>query len=346
MSTIASRIRINASIIDDAIRDNRSFAVAIMPGEDNPHIFGLLTDDKIDNSEVSFEIIPWLGQYEKRCIFHKYGIQNIESLGLAESMPRESTRKVDYLHSVDSVIERCRIRKGKTVISRVICNEFKKDGLTIGEIAVKYFEAFPQTFRYILYTPKSGGWIAATPETLVDINMNNGEISTMAFAGTRKAGSRNDWDEKNRAENAFVLNYISEKLYNLGLKPEISAWESVRFGEIEHLCYHIQAKATSINIAEIVDALNPTPALCGVPSSAAIADIKTMESHPRGCYGGVVAFAQNGNYHAYVNLRCMQFTAQGFCIYGGGGITENSIPQIEFDETEAKTEFLQNLVNQ
>ena len=41
----------------------------------------------------------------------------------------------------------------------------------------------------------------------------------------------------------------------------------------------------------------------------------------------------------------MQFDTSRYSIYGGGGITPQSVPDEEWAETEAKTTFLQQLAN-
>jgi len=41
-----------------------------------------------------------------------------------------------------------------------------------------------------------------------------------------------------------------------------------------------------------------------------------------------------------VNLRCMQKNPQGYTVYVGGGITADSDPQQEWDETIAKAQTM------
>ena len=339
-----------ATFIDDAIQHDKSFAIALLPGSPLPYTFGfhennVSTTEAQEKSSVSFEIIPWLGKYNNRCVFTHNKIINPSVLGSTDHIPTESTSLQAYYNATDAAITRCKERNGKTVISRVICGKFNECKPTIGNITERLFKKYPNTFRYIYYTPATGGWLAATPETLADIDMDANQVSTMAFAGTRRAGTLSQWDNKNRKENTFVVDYIVNRLQSLGLRAEVSDGENVLFGEIEHLCRRITAKISAdVSVENIIDALNPTPALCGVPIEDAIHDIASLEAHPRGCYGGVVALSTNRRYRAFVNLRCMQFSCRSYCIYGGGGITPDSDTETEYLETEAKTSFLQSLV--
>ena len=42
----------------------------------------------------------------------------------------------------------------------------------------------------------------------------------------------------------------------------------------------------------------------------------------------------------YVNLRCMQIDSQHTYLYVGGGITKDSIPQKEYEETQNKAQTM------
>jgi isochorismate synthase len=46
----------------------------------------------------------------------------------------------------------------------------------------------------------------------------------------------------------------------------------------------------------------------------------------------------------YVNLRCMEVGQQAVALYAGGGITAQSNPQREWEETEAKLQTLRSAI--
>lgn len=340
-----------AQDIDRLLESGKEFGIACFPGEDTPNYFardvasasGPRTSSVFihdaNSARVTMEIVPWLGKFADRITIGAPR-KRTHYFKIHTPYPKSTTRE-EYLAGVKGVIKNCSRRNGKTVYSRIITGG--KPRRSFGEIAYELFIAHPSTLRFIYKTPETGCWMGATPELLFAIDTTAHEVHTMAFAGTRKAGISDKWDEKNSVENRFVVDYILEKLRMLGMKPQVGQPETIRYGNIEHLCHRISAKCLTIDTGCIADALNPTPALCGWPLNEAVNDIQQFERHERHCYGGYIGFSSETGYTAYVNLRCMSFTPDGFCIYGGGGITGNSIAEEEFAETQSKTELLQQL---
>ena len=332
--------------IDLAIRQHRSFALALMPGSELPLWFEngtcreLSPDGPLTDTPYSFEFSPWLGKFSGRGIIGKMPVVSEEM-----DVQIRSTSKEEYLKAVTDVICQCRERDGKTVYSRIICGMTADDGRTgWGKIAHRFFSRFPLTFRFMFYTPGTKGWMGATPELLLEFDKMTGAFHTVAFAGTRKANGSHQWDAKNIHENRIVSDYILSKLNEIGIKATASELSTVNYGSIEHLCSHIEGITGTGRLSEIIDAINPTPALCGFPKQSAIDDICRFERHKRHCYGGFVAVNGHNTYNAYVNLRCVHFDDTKYAIYGGGGIMPESIPLSEYEETEAKTSFLQTLL--
>lgn len=324
-----------ASEIDNALADLPEFGIALFPGSDTPVWFGA----GANSSGITMEIVPWLGRFGERMVIGSER-HHTEPIA-AEQAAWHSTTREEYMRGVGEVIGSCRERGGKTVYSRVIAGG--KPRLTYGTIAARLFAAHPDTLRFIYRTPETGCWMGATPELLFDYHRPTRQLHTMAFAGTRPAGTTAEWDRKNVEENRFVVDFITEALGRLATNVNVHDAENVTYGSIEHLCHRITARAEPQMLEEIADALNPTPALCGWPRYIAIADIDRCELHSRECYGGFIGFSHAEGYSAFVNLRSMQFSAEGFRIFGGGGITGSSIPEEEFAETEAKTALLQKL---
>lgn len=334
--------------INRAIYDSRTFAVVLCPDASLPLWFegsvckcasphGAILPDFL-----SFDIAPWLKRFADRW-------------SLGSNLPtwqpmnpvREGMSRGEYLNSVKRIIDSCKVRHGKTVFSRTICGDVPKvdnSGFNWGETADIFFSHFPQTFRYICYSPATKGWMGASPELLLDFNKNNGQFHTVAFAGTRKSDLHpKGWDKKNLRENKFVSDYIISALNDIGARTTLSPLRTVAYGDIEHLCSDIYGCGERSRLGEILDAINPTPALCGFPKEAALADLETYEPHQRHCYGGFIGIETSLTYRAYVNLRCVHFDFERYCIYGGGGIIGESVPESEYEETVAKTSFLLKL---
>lgn len=257
-----------------------------------------------------------------------------------------STRREVYRERVGALITRLAATGGKAVISRAI----SRSDIAVDWIAVarELFSRFPQTYRFIYYTPQTGAWFGASPETLLDYDAATSTISTMALAGTRPYSVVSSaWDAKNRREHRFVTDYIVGVLTACGLSPIVGPAENLRYGIVEHLCHRITASGVAPEqIIPVLSALSPTPALAGYPLADALRQIAQVEDYPRLCYGGYVGNVGNGNLHTCVNLRSAHFSDTGFCIMVGGGITSDSDADREWEETEAKSRILlQTIMN-
>ncbi|MCK4992953.1 MAG: chorismate-binding protein, partial [Bacteroidales bacterium] len=85
---------------------------------------------------------------------------------------------------------------------------------------------------------------------------------------------------------------------------------------------------------DFVDAMHPTPAVAGQPKEDAINFIKQLEPHDRDYYTGFLGpMSTHGETDLFVNLRCMKVTPDYISLYVGGGITLESDPAEEWNET-------------
>jgi isochorismate synthase len=87
--------------------------------------------------------------------------------------------------------------------------------------------------------------------------------------------------------------------------------------------------------------LHPTSAVCGMPLESAFQFLVENEGYDREFYAGYlgpVNFQNQSN--LYVNLRCLQLFDTEATVYAGAGITQDSDPQKEWEETELKMKTL------
>lgn len=243
------------------------------------------------------------------------------------------------------------------------------------EIFLKLEESYPSAFTFLFSTPKTGTWIGATPETL--LNLKGGNLTIDSLAGTRPAdaGAENSvgWDEKNIREQKIVTDYIARTLKRELKGIVISEPETRRCGPVDHIATQLSARLPEeytlsgkrlkdmlrlpqrlIFIRKLVNKLSPTPAICGYPKKEALEFIKTQEPGQRECYGGIVGYI-DGHFDAnlFVNLRSGRYEQNNpqdqdsesrMKLYAGGGITINSVPQEEWLETERKLQTLKSVL--
>jgi isochorismate synthase len=224
---------------------------------------------------------------------------------------------------------------GKVVLSRQIIIPIEKE-LPVIDLFNDLCELYQDAFIYLACFPGYGLWLGATPETL--LNHQNQTLITMALAGTRRAGEKSEWIKKEIEEHAFVADYIRRKLETAGCPEIVDALPyTFQAGKIEHLRTDFRASCHRNKIAGIVNALHPTPAVCGWPSEKALEIIRMTEKHSRAYYTGYLGPVNQDIVQLFVNLRCLQIAGDKAILYIGGGLTVLSDPQAEWDETVLKS---------
>ncbi|MGQ4598064.1 isochorismate synthase [Nocardia sp. R6R-6] len=150
---------------------------------------------------------------------------------------------------------------------------------------------------------------------------------------------------KNRAEHAFVIDWIRERLAPICAELSIpDSPELISTHEVWHLATPITGRLrdTTITALDLALLLHPTPAVCGTPTALALDTITHLEED-RGFYGGAVGWCDaHGDGSWLVAIRSAELSADGRTLhaYAGGGIVAASDPQAELAETTAKLRTL------
>lgn len=255
------------------------------------------------------------------------------------------TGKEPYMKQVEEI--RSSISTGafqKAVLSRIRVVE--GNCLTL---VPKLFQAIcrkhPNAFAYLF---KSGDvfWMGASPEPLLRLRENR--VSTVSLAGTRPFADKhmniNKWTVKEVLEQEYVTRYIHDVIHSFGIRDyRVSSPYVKKAGNLVHLRTDFSLAFDRIKgkFWDLVEALHPTPAVAGQPKADAIRFIKELEPHDREYYTGFLGpIARDQEIDLFVNLRCMKITPESLSLYVGGGITLDSDPSDEWDETRWKAESL------
>lgn len=231
----------------------------------------------------------------------------------------------------------------------------------------RLLSGYKSAFVYCWYHPKVGLWLGATPETLIKIEGNR--FSIMALAGTQDYKGNLDvvWQNKEQQEQQFVTDFIVDNLKPSVDSFKVSDVETVKAGNLVHLKTMISAQLKpNTPLKKVVEALHPTPAVCGLPKEYAKQFILKHEVYNREFYTGFLgelnleitkaprsgrrnienrAYAVTKNStQLYVNLRCVQLKDQQAIIYVGGGITESSNAESEWEETVSKSLVIKSVL--
>lgn len=356
------------STIERCVRRNLPFVLFMPPGIDEVIFFADTPDEegecrmRLRPDDPDGFFINFFGNDEPYLAGVRFVYDYAETLSMLRRLELDdsyfipadvtpslrSTSKIAYTGILRNIIPDLRRNDSKLVISQMTVALSRRP---VGEVMWEYFDRFPDTFRFLCYTPETGMWLGASPEVLAICGPD--EVATMSLAGTRPADSPQQWDEKNFREHDLVTAYITERLEDCGLKPVVDDYEELRFGPVVHLCNMISAKG-SFDAETLLYTLSPTPALAGYPDKArAVEMITRYESHSRYCYGGFVGFKAADRVVAYVNLRsalvaqCEADEADAYIynIYAGGGILGDSDVEAEWDEAMRKCAPLRDIVS-
>ena len=230
----------------------------------------------------------------------------------------------------------------KIVVSRK--KETAVKDLQLELLINRLLNLYPSAFRYLWYHPDTGLWCGASPEILLEAN--NGIFKTMALAGTRKfeLNANTKWTDKEIEEQQYVTDSILENLEKVTTYVKVSKPYTQRAGDLEHLRTDIEGavRKNGKTFLDIAKALHPTPAVCGRPKLAAMKFITNNEDYDREFYTGFLGpVSKIGNCcNLFVNLRCLKFDDKKAILFAGGGITEASTPNDEWQETHFKLQTM------
>ncbi|MBD1935689.1 MULTISPECIES: isochorismate synthase [Cyanophyceae] len=206
---------------------------------------------------------------------------------------------------------------------------------------------------YIFSTSNGNGqnFIGASPERLISIH--NHKLVTDALAGSAARGKTTDEDaelanrlltsEKERREHRVVIDFITQRLSQLGLHPEIlSQPKLLQLLNIQHLWTPIQAQLPAdVNPLEIVAQLHPTPAVAGAPTEIAQEEIRHYETFNRSLYAAPLGWINSrGDSEFIVGIRSALIDDCRARLYAGAGIVAGSEPEKELAEIQLKLQAL------
>lgn len=225
----------------------------------------------------------------------------------------------------------------------------------------KLAKVYPHAFVSLVNLPDQNElWLGASPEALVRQD-SNGTFRTMSLAGTQNA--RNEagelipkfdirWGEKEIEEHALVSRYIVECFKKIRLREYTETGpKTVLAGNLYHLRTDFEVDTATLNFPELASVmlklLHPTSAVCGVPKLPSLQFLTEIEGYDRSFYSGFIGPAQvGGDTNLFVNLRTVRFKDGKATFFAGAGITEDSVPEREWEETEMKCDTLLKVIAQ
>lgn len=263
-----------------------------------------------------------------------------------KAKPLVGESKTKHLHLVADAIDA--IKKGslkKVVVSRTVTTTNTECPVILFTRALA---TYPKALCYLWFHPKVGLWLGASPEQLVHVEED--VLKTTSLAGTLPVlkDQEPQWTLKELEEQGMVTDYLKKRLHKYSESMEVDCLTSVRAGQLWHLKTNVKAHLkTTVALKDIVCEIHPSPAVCGIPKEAAKEFIMKSEGYDRSFYTG---FLGELNLHGdniarlFVNLRCMKLEKDKASIFVGGGITADSDPEMEWEETKNKCHTMLTLL--
>lgn len=281
-----------------------------------------------------------------------------ESSYSAGSTKRNSDDKSHFLDLVNKGIQAVKAKELEKVVPARTKTIPILANFHLGNSILALMNAYPNAFVNFFHIPKIGTWMGATPELLIE---TKGDIfKTMSLAGTQAATGDNPlksaaWTQKEIEEQALVSRYIVSCFKKIRLREyEESGPKTVLAGNLLHLKsdFRIDMKATGFPQlgSLMLELLHPTSAVSGMPRKESQEFLRQHEELDRSFFAGFIGPVNiQEETSIYVNLRTAELFKDKALLYAGAGVTEDSDPEKEWEETELKCQiigkFIQNPTN-
>lgn len=244
------------------------------------------------------------------------------------------------------------------VLEKIVPSRYKEVKLNAPLDGVSTFLSLcakhPTAFVSIFSSAQTGTWYGATPELLVSVDRES-KFRTHALAGTLPYSPDINlksvaWTQKEIEEQAMVCRYIINCFKKIRVREyQEHGPQTMVAGNVMHLKTDYMIDMKEVNFPQLgsvmLKLLHPTSAVCGMPLEAAIAFLQANEGYAREFYSGYlgpVNFQQES--YLFVNLRCMQVLENAVRLYAGAGVTIDSNPEKEWEETEMKMKNMMGVI--
>ena len=188
--------------------------------------------------------------------------------------------------------------------------------------------------------------ISASPERFLELRGDR--VETRPIKGTRRRGADRAEDEaraealahspKDRAENVMIVDVLRNDLGRVCETGSIGVpalCELERFPQVFHLTSTVTGRLRhGLDALDLLTACFPGGSITGAPKLRAIEIIDALEPVRRHIYTGAIGYLDwSGDADLSVAIRTATVTPRALHFAAGGGITADSEPAAEYDET-------------
>jgi anthranilate synthase component 1 len=195
--------------------------------------------------------------------------------------------------------------------------------------------------------------VGASPEILVRSEDRGGEryVAIRPIAGTRPRGGTPEKDAlladelsndpKERAEHLMLIDLARNDIGRIAQIGSVKVTEQMvieRYSHVMHLVSHVEGRLRpGLTNLDVLRASFPAGTLSGAPKVRAMEIIDEIEPVKRGIYGGAVGYLSfAGDMDLAITIRTGVIRGNVLYAQAAAGIVADSIPEMEWRETEAK----------
>ena len=276
----------------------------------------------------------------------------------------QPTFLLNTINNYDKIEYECNISKSQFLKNVQTCLDYIKNG-DIFQIQVSRRAAVPYSkdpfhlYRYLrnfnpsplLFNLKLANYqlIGASPEILVNVNKNNMFIRPIAGTRKRYSSSKSEseiiheliHDEKEKAEHIMLVDLARNDVGRACIGDSVKVNQLMGIEKYAHVIHMVSdVSGTLKESCSSVDALKygfPAGTVTGTPKIRAVEIIAELENCHREFYsGGIVFFDFNNNLKSALSIRTICIKDGVAYTQAAGGVVADSVPELEFKETENK----------
>ncbi|WP_414043776.1 bifunctional chorismate-binding protein/class IV aminotransferase [Macrococcus sp. EM39E] len=198
--------------------------------------------------------------------------------------------------------------------------------------------------------------VSISPELFFQYDLKSKDILTKPMKGTMPTSNDKAIDASNyqflnqsvkdKAENVMIVDLLRNDLSKIAAKGSVAVphlFTIERFLSVYQMTSTITANIGQYGLFDILKALFPCGSITGAPKQSTMGIINELEDTPRSIYCGTIGLIIPNEVAIFnVPIRTLEYQhCTDEIVYGvGGGITIDSIPELEYKEMIAKSNVL------
>ena len=203
--------------------------------------------------------------------------------------------------------------------------------------------------------------VGASPEILVRqeqvtlCGVTEQKVTIRPLAGTRPRGATAELDRaaevelindpKERAEHVMLIDLARNdigRIAKIGTVAVTEAFSVERYSHVMHIVSNVEGTLLDgMTSMDVLKATFPAGTLTGAPKVHAMELIDQLEPTKRGLYGGACGYLSfAGDMDVAIAIRTGIIKDQTLYVQAAAGVVADSVPELEWQETEAKARAL------